>query len=76
MDAVGIPVCEGYGLTETSPVIALNNLSRRRAGSVGQVVAGVTVWIVDSDGKPLGHGKEGEICCRYYLSPRGGHHFD
>ena len=71
MDAVGIPVCEGYGLTETSPVIALNNLSRRRAGSVGQVVAGVTVWIVDSDGKPLGHGKEGEICCRY-LSFGGG----
>ena len=74
MDAVGIPVCEGYGLTETSPVIALNNLSRRRAGSVGQVVAGVTVWIVDSEGKPLGHGKEGEICCRY-LPSGGGHHF-
>ncbi len=64
MDAIGIPVCEGYGLTETSPVIAFNNLSRRRTGSVGRVVDGVTVWIVDSEGKPLGCGIEGEICCR------------
>mmetsp|Transcript_15704 Transcript_15704/g.28479 ORF Transcript_15704/g.28479 Transcript_15704/m.28479 type:complete len:713 (+) Transcript_15704:214-2352(+) len=63
MDAIGIPVCEGYGLTETSPVIALNVLSRRKAGSVGQVLKGVDVWIVDSEGKALGPGQEGEICC-------------
>lgn len=64
MDAVGIPVCEGYGLTETSPVIALNNLSRRKTGSVGQVISGVTVWIVDpTNGKPVGIDEEGEICC-------------
>jgi long-chain acyl-CoA synthetase len=70
MDAIGIPVCEGYGLTETSPVIAFNNLSRRRTGSVGKVIDGVTVWIVDSEGNPLNRGMEGEICCRRVLSPR------
>ena len=63
MDAIGIPICEGYGLTETSPVIALNVLGRRKAGSVGRVLKGVDVWIVDSEGKPLGPGEEGEICC-------------
>ena len=55
------------GLTETSPVIALNVLSRRKAGSVGQVLKGVDVWIVDSEGKALGPGQEGEICCRYFF---------
>lgn len=64
MDAIGIPVCEGYGLTETSPVIAFNNRSRRKVGTVGQVIRGVTVWVVDSEGKPVGSpGEEGEICC-------------
>ena len=64
MDAIGIPICEGYGLTETSPVIAVNNLSRRKAGSVGQVINGVTVWIVDpANGQPVGVDEEGEICC-------------
>lgn len=65
MDAVGIPICEGYGLTETSPVIALNVLSRRKAGSVGQVLKGVDVWIINPNtGEALGPGQEGEICCR------------
>jgi len=63
MDAIGIPICEGYGLTETSPVIALSVLSRRKAGSVGKVLDGVDVWIVDSEGRALGPGQEGEICC-------------
>jgi len=63
MDAIGIPVCEEYGLTETSPVIVFNNLSQMKAGSVGQVISGVTVWIVDSEGRPVGPGEEGEICC-------------
>lgn len=64
MDAVGIPVCEGYGLTETSPVIAMNVLNRRKVGSVGNVLEGVSVYILDEHGNPLGPGKEGEICCR------------
>jgi long-chain acyl-CoA synthetase len=63
MDAVGIPVCEGYGLTETSPIITLNVPTRRMVGSVGQPIGGVTVYIIGEDGKPLPPGEEGEICC-------------
>jgi long-chain acyl-CoA synthetase len=73
MDSIGVPVCEGYGLTETSPVISMNVLGRRKAGTVGHVLKGVQVWIVDSDGNPLERGEEGEICCSGPNVMRGYH---
>jgi long-chain acyl-CoA synthetase len=64
MDDVGIPICEGYGLTETSPIITLNTPYRRQVGSVGQTLNDVHVVILSEDGKRnLGPGEEGEICC-------------
>ena len=63
MDSLGIPICEGYGLTETSPIIAVNTTENRSVGSVGLPVGGVTVYIIDENGDPLPHGEEGEICC-------------
>lgn len=41
--SVGIPVWEGYGLTETSPVIALNNPAAQRIGSVGPVQPNIEI---------------------------------
>jgi long-chain acyl-CoA synthetase len=63
MDSIGIPVCEGYGLTETSPIITINTPEQRKVGSVGRAIGGVKVYIVDEEGRPLPTGEEGEICC-------------
>jgi long-chain acyl-CoA synthetase len=69
-DSIGVPICEGYGLTETSPVISMNVLGRRKAGTVGHVLKGVKVWILDQDGNSV---EEGEICCSGANVMRGYH---
>lgn len=58
IDAVGLPVYEGYGLTETSPIVSANSPGARRLGSVGRVLPGVRV---DIDTTVTGDPKEGEI---------------
>lgn len=59
-DLVGISILQGYGLTETSPVISSNTPYANRLGSVGQAIPGVEVKIV-IDGNDNG---EGEIITR------------
>jgi long-chain acyl-CoA synthetase len=56
-----VPLLEGYGLTETSPVISLNPLQKPKPGSVGLPLPGVKVKIVNEKGEPLPPGKEGEL---------------
>jgi long-chain acyl-CoA synthetase len=58
VDGIGVSVYEGYGLTETSPVISTNIPGQRKLGSVGKPLPGVQVTI---DRSVLGHFRYGEI---------------
>jgi long-chain acyl-CoA synthetase len=73
VDALGIPVYEGYGLTEASPIVSTNRPGARKLGSVGQPVPGVTIAI---DGRGSSEPGQGEIVvhgpnvmCGYYHRP-------
>ena len=56
-----VNLLEGFGLTETSPVVALNLPQDNRAGSVGKPVPGVTIKITDDNGNAVGQGQQGEV---------------
>lgn len=58
IDALGIDVFEGYGLTETSPVVSVNYPGNRKIGSIGKPIPGVTVRI---DTQVTGDPVNGEI---------------
>ncbi|MDD4108540.1 MAG: AMP-binding protein, partial [Prolixibacteraceae bacterium] len=59
--AIGIPICQGYGLTEAAPVISSNALHAIKLGSSGKLVKHLELKIVDGNGKELPTGQKGEI---------------
>jgi long-chain acyl-CoA synthetase len=61
----GIPLIEGYGLSEASPVVAKNPLDRtRKPGSIGLPIPNVEMSVQDDAGHMLGVRQVGEICVR------------
>lgn len=60
-----IPLIEGYGLSEASPVVAKNPLDRtRKPGSIGLPIPNVEMSVQDDTGRMLHDGEIGEICVR------------
>jgi long-chain acyl-CoA synthetase len=60
--AIGLPICQGYGLTEASPVISSNVPECVKFGSSGKPVKNMELKIVDGEGNTLSQGEKGEIC--------------
>lgn len=62
--ALGIPMYQGYGLSEATPVISTNGPRRHAFSSSGVLVRPLDLKICDADGKELPHGEKGEIVIR------------
>ena len=64
-EAFGVPVLEGYGLSETSPVASFNLPDReRKPGSIGTPIRDVQMRVVDGEDHELPQGEVGEIVIR------------
>lgn len=59
--AIGIPMFQGYGLSEATPVISTNTPARHKLGSSGILVKPMEIRIMDNEGNILGTGEAGEI---------------
>jgi long-chain acyl-CoA synthetase len=65
LQATGCPICEGYGLSETSPVATANRTDTDKfTGTIGLPVPNTEIAILDDDGKYLPVGATGEIAIR------------
>ena len=77
LEALGFTVLEGYGLTETSPVVTFTPMNKRKPGSAGKPLPSAEIKIISpADGSVLGLMKEGEIAISgpmvmkgYYKNP-------
>lgn len=66
-EAIAIPICNGYGLTETGPVVCMNTLKYRRRGSVGKTINGVNVKVDPLNQELLVSGPN--VFIGYYQNP-------
>ena len=62
--AIGIPMYQGYGLSEATPIISANSPAKHIFGSSGKVVSPMEIKILDADGVEKPFGVKGEICIK------------
>lgn len=74
--AIGVPVYQGYGLTEATPIISANNPRVHKYGTSGKVIPNLECKIIGSDGQEVSQGTKGQIVIRgnnvmkgYYRNP-------
>lgn len=69
--AVGVNIVEGYGLTETAPVVSVRPMNKPVFGTVGTPIRGVEVKIVGEKGEVLPPGKKGTVMVRGGIVMKG-----
>ena len=60
----GCAICEGYGMTETSPVAAVNPAQANQIGTIGIPVPSTLCKVIDDGGRELPFGEVGELCVK------------
>ncbi len=60
----GCRICEGFGMTETSPVISMNPVDAIQIGSIGLPVSNTEIKIIDEQGEEVAIAATGELCVR------------
>ncbi len=65
VEKTGCPICEGYGLSETSPSASCNPVTAKEyTGTIGVPLPGTYMKLLDDDGKEVGPGESGEIAIK------------
>ncbi|WP_017938723.1 long-chain-fatty-acid--CoA ligase FadD1 [Zestomonas thermotolerans] len=63
-EVTGCGICEGYGMTETSPVVSVNPFQNIQVGTIGIPVPSTLCKVVDEEGNDLPQGSIGELCVK------------
>ncbi|WP_395341282.1 AMP-binding protein [Ningiella sp. W23] len=63
-NTTGCPITEGYGLSETAPVVAFNEPGKEQLGTVGPALVETDIQLLDANDKPVADGQEGQIAVK------------
>ncbi|MDM7858017.1 long-chain fatty acid--CoA ligase [Thiopseudomonas acetoxidans] len=63
-EVTGAKICEGYGMTETSPIATVNPIENIHLGTIGIPVPSTLCKVIDDDGNELPLGEPGELCVK------------
>ncbi|SDH92421.1 long-chain acyl-CoA synthetase [Pseudomonas delhiensis] len=63
-EVTGCAICEGYGMTETSPVVSVNPFQKIQIGTIGIPVPSTLCKVIDDAGNELPLGERGELCVK------------